>query len=292
MSAVLDELLNLLELEKVEETLFRGRSQDLGFGAVFGGQVIGQALSAARHTVVEDRRVHSFHCYFLRPGDARRAVVYDVERIRDGRSVSTRRVRAIQRGEPIFFMMASFHEGGGGLDHQAAMPEVPGPEEIPSETELARRHRALIPESMREYFTAEKPIEIRPVHAVDPRDPRPMAPTRHVWLRANGPLPDDERVHRYLLAYASDFNFLVTALQPHGRIFWQPEVTLASIDHVMWFHRPVRFDDWLLYAVDSPSAASCRALVRGQVFARDGVLVASTAQEGLIRVRGASAGAP
>jgi acyl-CoA thioesterase-2 len=287
MSRVLNELLELLELERIEEKLFRGHSQDLGFGAVFGGQVIGQALSAARHTVTGRRPVHSFHCYFLRPGDARRAIVYDVESIRDGRSVSTRRVQAIQRGQVIFFMTASFHEASPGLDHHDSMPEVTPPQELESDTDRARRYRDLIPEPMREFFMTETPIEIR---TVDPDDPRRLAPRparRHLWFRANGPLPDDERVHRYLLAYASDFSFLATALQPHAVAFWEGGVRMASIDHAMWFHRALRFDDWLLYSVDSPSAAGSRALVRGRVFSRDGRLVASTAQEGMIRVRGA-----
>ncbi len=288
MGRVLDELLELLELERIEENLFRGHSQDLGFGAVFGGQVIGQALSAARHTVLGDRPVHSFHCYFLRPGDARRPIVYDVEAIRDGRSVSTRRVKAIQRGQPIFFMTASFHESAPGLDHQDDMPQVTPPEDLEPDTTRARRHRDLIPEAMRGFFMTETPIEIRTVDPGDPRRPGPRPARRHLWFRANGALTADERVHRYLLAYASDFSFLVTALQPHGIAFWQPGVRIASIDHAMWFHRPLRFDEWLLYAVDSPTASGTRALVRGRIFSRDGRLVASTAQEGLIRVRGES----
>jgi len=282
----LDELLALLELERIEENLFRGHSQDLGFGAVFGGQVMGQALSAARHTVIGERPVHSFHCYFLRPGDARRPIVYDVEAIRDGRSVSTRRVKAIQRGQPIFFMTASFHESTPGLDHQDPVPQVTPPEELERDTDRARRHRDLVPEPMRGFFLTETPIEIRTVDPGDPRRPEPRPARRHLWFRANGPLPADERVHRYLLAYASDFSFLVTALQPHGIAFWERGVRIASIDHAMWFHRPLRFDEWLLYAIDSPSAAGTRALVRGRIFTRDGRLVASTAQEGLIRVRG------
>ncbi len=285
MTRVLDELVALLSLEKIEETIFRGASQDLGFGAVFGGQVIGQALSAAEQTVAPERSVHSFHCYFLRPGDARRPVVYDVDLVRDGRSITTRRVKAVQRGRPILFMAASFHIHEDGLTHQDPMPDVPPPEALEPESEFARRHRDLIPEAMRETFTRDAAIEIRPVERMDPVHPRPMLPRRLVWLRAAGELADDPRVHRYLLAYASDFNFLVTALQPHGRVFWDGGLKLASIDHAMWFHRPFRCDDWLLYAVDSPSAAASRALVRGQIFTRDGRLVASTAQEGLVRER-------
>ena len=285
MTDLLADLLRLLELERIEETIFRGPSQDMGFGAVFGGQVIGQALSAASQTVAAERPVHSFHCYFLRPGNARRPVVYDVEATRDGRSISTRRIRAVQGGRTILFMGASFHDAEDGLDHQDPMPDVPGPEGLESSVEFARRHRHLIPEPMRATFTSPMPIEVRPVQRVDPTDPQPVPPRRQVWLRANGAMPDDPAVHRYLLAYASDFNFLVTALQPHGRLWWEPGLKMASIDHAMWFHRPLRVDDWLLYDVDSPSAASSRALVRGRLFGRDGRLVASTAQEGLIRVR-------
>jgi acyl-CoA thioesterase-2 len=285
MTDVLADLLELLELERIEETIFRGRSQDLGFGAVFGGQVIGQALSAGTQTVPSERAVHSFHCYFLRPGDARRPVVYEVESTRDGGSISSRRIRAIQRGKTILFMGASFHASESGFEHQDEMPEVAGPEGLESGTDLARRHRHLIPEAMRDTFTRERPIEIRPVQTVNPTDPQPMPPRRQVWLRAAGAMPESASVHRYLLAYASDFNFLVTALQPHGRVWWEPSLKMASIDHAMWFHRPLRVDDWLLYDVDSPSAASGRALVRGRIFSRDGRLVASTAQEGLIRLR-------
>ncbi len=285
MTRVLDDLITLLELEKIEDTIFRGQSQDLGFGAVFGGQVLGQALSAARQTVPDERTVHSFHAYFLRPGDPKRPIVYDVERTRDGGSFTTRRVKAIQRGKAILFMGASFQGTEPGFDHASTMPEVPSPDRLPSERELAERWQHLIPKPMRSLFVCQTPIEIRPVQVNDPADPQPMHPRRQVWLRANGHVPDDPRVHRYLLAYASDFNFLVTALQPHGKIFWDPTLQLASIDHAMWFHRPFRFDDWLLYDVDSPSAAAARGLVRGQLFTRDGLLVASTAQEGLMRER-------
>ena len=286
---VLAELLELLELETIEQGIYRGDSQDLGFPNLFGGQVIGQALSAARETVEPERHVHSFHSYFLLPGDAHRPIVYDVEAIRDGRSFSARRVKAIQHGRPIFFMMASFQLDQPGLEHAEPMPDVPGPENLSSEVELARAYASRIPTALRERFTCDKPIEMRPVGVVNPFNPTPMAPTRHVWFRAKGTLPEDPQVHRYLLAYASDFNFLSTALQPHGRSLLQSEVVMATIDHSMWFHRPFRFDDWLLYAVDSPTASGSRGLVRGRFFSRDGRLVASTAQEGLMRVRGVTA---
>lgn len=284
MGKPLEVLLELLELERIEDTIFRGHSQDLGFEAIFGGQVIGQALSAASHTVPEERVVHSFHCYFLRPGDPSRDVVYDVELTRDGGSFTTRRIRAVQHGRTILFMGASFHLAEPGLDHQDPMPEVPGPEALESAEEFARRHRHLIPEHLRDTFTRESAIEVRPVTTVDPANLRPLPPRRQVWLRARGAMPDTASAHRYVLAYASDFNFLVTAVQPHGRMWWEPGLKMASIDHGMWLHRDLRVDDWLLYDVDCPSAAAARALVRGRFFDRAGRLVASAAQEGLIRV--------
>lgn len=285
MSQVLQELLDVLKLEKIEEGLFRGQSQDLGFGAVFGGQVIGQALSAAQATVEEERTVHSFHCYFLRAGDVKRPIVYDVENIRDGRSFSTRRVQAIQHGKTVFYLTASFQLAEKGFEHQDTMPEVPGPEGLLSELDYARKYRTFLPEKIRDKFTADKPIEIRPVSLHNPMKPEVMEPTRHVWFRANGSLPDVTSVHKYMLAYASDFNFLPTSTQPHGVSYMTPGLKMATIDHAMWFHHDFRFDDWLLYSIDSPSASGARGLVRGQFFTREGKLVASTIQEGLIRLR-------
>ena len=285
MSQVLRDLIELLQLEPVEQGIFRGQSQDLGFGAVFGGQVVGQALSAAKKTVPEERGVHSFHSYFLRPGDAQQPIVYLVEVIRDGKSFSTRGVKAIQHGKLIFFLTASFQKAETGFEHQDSMPQVPGPEQLVSEAEVARQRQHLIPAAVRDKVTCDMPIEMRPVKLYDPLKPTPTDPIRHVWFRANGAMPDDPRIHQYLLAYASDFNFLVTALQPHGRSFWNKDIQMATIDHAMWFHRKFRLDDWLLYAVDSPSASGARGLVRGQFFDRQGTLVASTTQEGLIRQR-------
>lgn len=285
MSQVLDDLLSLMELETIEQGIYRGQSQDLGFRALFGGQVMGQALSAAKETVADDRGVHSFHSYFLRPGDANRPIVYDVENIRDGKSFSTRRIKAVQYGKPIFYMTASFQEQEEGVAHQAEMPDVPGPEGLISDLDVHREHAELIPEQLRSKFTSDKPILMRFVTQYNPFNPKPDAPIRYVWIKANGELPDDLRVHQYLLAYASDFNFLPTALQPHGLSFASPKMQMATIDHAMWFHRPFRMDDWLLYAIDSPSASNARGLVRGQVFSRDGTLVASTMQEGLLRKR-------
>jgi len=283
MGVVLDRLLELLELERIDEDVFRGPSQDLGWGTVFGGQVLGQALSAAGRTVDDSRHAHSLHGYFLRPGDPSREITYHVERTRDGASFSTRRIRANQDGPPIFFMAASFQRPERGLDHQDRMPDVPGPDGLASFDELTRRYLHLAPESLRTSLDVRWPIEMRPVEASDPLAPEPTEPRAHVWLRAAAALPDEERVHRYLLAYASDFSLLDTALAPHGRTYWQGDLKMASIDHAMWFHRPFRADDWLLYAMDSPNASGARGLVRGEVFDRSGRLVASTAQEGLIR---------
>jgi acyl-CoA thioesterase-2 len=283
MSRVLDELLELLALEAVAEDVFLGQSQDLGWGRVFGGQVLGQALSAAERTVEPSRLVHSMHAYFLRPGDPVLPIEYRIERTRDGRSFTTRRIRAEQRGRPIFFMAASFQIHEAGLEHQDAMPEVPGPEGLASSRDLMLQHAEHLPAAMAEWAMMEFPIEIRPVRVDDPMNPAPTAPVQHVWLRAESDLPDGPALHRYLLAYASDFVLLDTTLLPHGRSYWQGGLQMASIDHAMWFHHDLRMDDWLLYAMDSPSASGARGLVRGRFFDRRGVLVASVAQEGLMR---------
>ncbi|WP_434390937.1 acyl-CoA thioesterase II [Melittangium boletus] len=285
MSRVLEDLLALLKLEPIEENLFRGRSQDLGFRQLFGGQVLGQSLSAASQTVDPRRHVHSIHGYFLRPGDAGLPVVYTVDRVRDGGSFTTRRVLAIQKGEPIFTLMASFQGEEPGFEHQAKMPQVPGPEGLPTDVELLRRNADLIPERIRDKFLREKPLELRPVTHLDPFNPQPGEPIRHVWFRAAGPLPEDPQVHKYMLAYASDFNLITTALQPHGASYLQPHMQLASLDHSLWFHGDLRVNDWLLYSMVSPWAGNARALSYGHVFTREGRLVASVAQEGLVRLR-------
>jgi acyl-CoA thioesterase-2 len=282
---VLDELVALLALEPIEHNLFRGQSQDLGWGTVFGGQVLGQALAAASHTVPPERVVHSLHGYFLRPGAVDAPIVYDVHRIRDGSSFTTRRVVAIQRGEAIFSLSCSFQVDEPGLEHRPTMPEVPGPDGLLNERELALAHLARIPAPLRERAVAERPIEARPVEPSFGLDGRKRPPHRAIWLRASGPLPDDPAVHRSLLAYASDSHFLGTAMQPHGVSWLTPGLQVASLDHAMWFHRPFRMDRWLLYVMESPTASGARGLVRGQVFDADGVLVASTAQEGLMRDR-------
>jgi acyl-CoA thioesterase-2 len=285
MSHVLDDLVSLLSLEPIEENLFRGRSQDLGFRQLFGGQVLGQSLSAASKTVEDERHVHSLHGYFLRPGDAQLPVVYQVDRVRDGGSFSTRRVTAIQKGHPIFTCSASFQYDEKGFEHQSQMPQVVGPENLPSELELARQREHLIPAHMRDKLLCPKPIEFRPVTALDPYNPQPTEAVKYVWFRADGTLPDIPALHRYMLAYASDFNLLTTSLLPHGKTVWQKDMQIASLDHSLWFHGELRADDWLLYAMDSPWAGNARGFSRGSVYNRAGQLVASVSQEGLIRHR-------
>jgi acyl-CoA thioesterase-2 len=285
MSNVLAQLIQLLSLERIEENLFRGQSQDLGWGQVFGGQVLGQALSAAAQTVSEERAVHSFHSYFLLVGRVDKPIVYDVDRVRDGKSFTTRRVRAIQNGEVIFVMSASFQTHEEGFEHQDEMPVVPGPDGLPSQVELARRFSHLIPSPMREQFVAESPIEIRPVEELNLIKPQKRPPRSAAWIKSNGPLPETPALHRYLLAYASDFNFLSTAMYPHGVSWMSGGMQVASLDHAMWFHRPFRMDDWLLQVVESPSASGARGLARANFFTREGRLVASSVQEGLMRKR-------
>ena len=285
MQQLLSDLVDLLALERLDRDLFRGNSQDLGWGAIFGGQVLGQALSAAAQTVSADRAVHSLHGYFLRAGDLRRPIVYSVDRLRDGKSFSTRRVDAVQEGEAIFSLEASFQVEEEGLEHQDPMPDVPPPEALRSERELALAFADRLPAAFRAIATAERPIEIRPVEPRNPLKPTAVEPRRQLWVRAIDALPDVAALHRYMLAYASDFSFLGTALDPHGVSWLTPGMQVASLDHAMWFHRPFRFDDWLLYSVDSPSASGSRGLVRGRFFDRAGRLVASCAQEGLIRRR-------
>ncbi len=286
MSKVLDDLVKLLALERIEENLYRGQSQDLGWGTVFGGQVLGQALSAAVHTTPSDRHVHSLHAYFLRPGNVSMPIVYDVDRIRDGSSFTTRRVVAIQAGRPIFNLSASFQLDEPGLEHQDEMPEAPPPESCPTEQERYAKFAHRLPPPLRERAVAERPFELRTTDPEDdPFSPAPRPPKRMIWLKATARLPDDPALHRYLLAYVSDFSFVTASLIPHGITWISPGFQLASIDHVMWFHRPFRVDEWLLHVVESPSASGSRGLVRGRVFSRDGTLVASTAQEGLVRRR-------
>ena len=285
MSVVLDELLALLKLETIEQGIYRGQSQDLGFRALFGGQVMGQALSAAQETVGVDRFVHSLHSYFLRAGDASKPVVYEVENIRNGASFSTRRVQAIQNGKAIFYMTASFQQFEEGFNHQDNMPIVPGPDGIPTYNDYISKHQDALPKGVSKKLLAEKPIEIRPIQQYNWLKPEKTDSNYHIWLKTNGCLPDDLRNHSCMLAYASDFHFLPASLLPHGVSHLLPNFQIATVDHAMWFHRPFRFDDWLLYSIDSPSASNGRGLVRGQIYSRQGELVASTMQEGVIRQR-------
>lgn len=278
----LDTLLSDLKLEKIEEGLYRGQSHALGFGRVFGGQVIGQALSAAKETV-ENRFVHSFHSYFLREGNDQHPIVYEVENIRDGGSFSTRRVSAIQFGKTIFHMTASFQTEGEGYDHQSSMPDVIGPDGLISELEYYQQNLDKVPKPLHSIVLADKPIEMRHVQQFDPFNPHVMQPASQSWIKASGVLPDDPRVHRYLLAYASDFTFLPTALLPHGESFMQPKMQVATLDHSMWFHRPFKMDEWILFSKESTSASGGRGLVRGQFFNQKGELIASAMQEGVIR---------
>jgi acyl-CoA thioesterase-2 len=284
---ILDELVSQLALEKLEENLFRGQSQDPGWGTVFGGQVLGQALSAAGQTVPLERPVHSMHAYFLRPGSVKHPIVYTVDRIRDGGSFTTRRVVAVQRGEAIFNMAASFQVVEEGFSHHDEMPKAPPPESLPSEEDRYHPYLDQLPEGLKRMATVPRPIELKHVEAEDDLfHPSKRAPRRMVWIRARGSLPTSQAVHASVLAYASDYAFVTTALLPHGASWLTPTMQVASLDHVMWFHRPLKVDDWLLHVVDSPSASGARGLVRGSIFSRDGMLVASTAQEGLIRKRG------
>jgi acyl-CoA thioesterase-2 len=284
MSAALDELLSILDLEPLEHNLYRGLSPQVGWQRVFGGQVIGQALVAANCTV-NGRVAHSLHAYFLRAGDPAVPIIYEVDRIRDGRSFSTRRVVAIQHGRAIFSMAASFHVEEEGLHHQIEMPDTPPPEELPSEAELKERLIDRVPEAVKAYWQAERPIEIRPVDVSRYVSQDQQAPSQLVWIKATGALGNELSLHQCVLAYASDFTLLDTALVAHGRFVFDPKLMLASLDHAIWFHAPFRADEWLLYAQDSPISGAARAFCRGSLFTRGGRLVASTAQEGLVRER-------
>jgi acyl-CoA thioesterase-2 len=280
---VLKELLKLLKLEKIEENIFRGQSQDLGFGNVFGGQVVGQALSAAGRTIDADFKAHSLHGYFMRAGDATKPIVYTVDCIRDGKSFVTRRIVAVQNGRAIFSSAASFHKDEQGYDHQDDMPDIKGPEGIESEIEMVTRLADKIPIEIREKLLCKKPIEIRVVNPMNTFSPEKMPPEKYVWFRAIDKIPDDQAIHRYMLGYASDFHLVGTALYPHGKSFWSPGMQVASLDHSIWFHREFKMDDWLLYVMKSPNAAKARGLNIGSIYTRQGVLVASVAQEGLMR---------
>ena len=276
---------SLLELETLEKGLYRGQSWDLGFRALFGGQVLGQALKAAWASVPEGRVAHSFHSYFLLPGDAKQPVVYDVEIVRDGKSFSARRVKAIQNGRNIFYMTASFQQPEEGMEHQyAQMPDVAAPEEVEPDIRMYERNYENIGRRMREALSYHRPIDIRTVDAVRSFTSKNDKPERYTWLRANEDLGDSQAMHQAPLSYPSDYHFLSTSLQPHGVQITDRNLAIATIDHAMWFHRPINMNEWLLYSMESPASGGARGLVRGQLFNQQGELVASTMQEGLMRI--------
>lgn len=286
MNRVLQDLLDLLNLEPLEDNLFRGQSRDLGGHSVFGGQVLGQALVAASRTVVGSVP-HSLHAYFLRAGDMDAPIVYEVDRVRDGRSFRARRVQAIQHGRPIFSMIVSFQDPEPGLEHQIPMPDVPRPEELRFQRELRRQwiveSEQELPDRVCAALLRELAIEFKPVEPWNPLAPDQREPQQAIWFRAAGELPKDPLLHQCVLAYASDFNLLSTALLPYGKSWFQRDMVVASIDHALWFHRELRADDWLLYVMDSPSAQGSRGMSRGLIYQADGTLVASVAQESLMR---------
>jgi acyl-CoA thioesterase-2 len=285
MTTAIEGLLGTLDLEVLEQNLFRGTSPKVGWQRVFGGQVIGQALVAAQRTVDPERRVHSLHAYFMRPGDPAVPIIYEVDRIRDGGSFTTRRVVAIQHGHAIYSMSASFQISELGLEHAFAMPEVPHPDELPSEKELAEQYIDHAPVNVRRYWQRQRPIELRPVDLAHYVSSKKLEPRQHIWFRATGSLPDDPAVQASVLAYASDMTILDTALFAHGMSIFEPRLQGATLDHAIWFHRPTDMSQWHLYAQDSPKSGGARGFTRGMIFTRDGSLVASVAQEGLIRIR-------
>jgi acyl-CoA thioesterase II len=279
----ISELIALLDLEEIEKNHYRATSPSEGWQRVYGGQVIGQALVAASRTVPDDRQAHSLHGYFLRPGDTTIPILYKVDRIRDGRSFTTRRVVAIQHGRPIFNMSISFQTKEEGFSHQFDMPYAPAPESLTDERQLRSEWAAKLPAEFSGSFNRERPIDVRPIDPQDVFNPTKRPPQQMCWMKSRDPLPDDYRLHQCVLAYLSDWSLLDTATLPHGVSFLQDTMQMASLDHAMWFHRPFRADEWLLYVQDSPSASGARGMNRGLVYRRDGVLVASAAQEGLMR---------
>jgi acyl-CoA thioesterase-2 len=286
MPAAMQELLDILDLERLEHNLYRGRSPQVGWQRVFGGQVIGQALIAAQRTVASERPVHSLHCYFMRPGDPAVPIIYEVDRIRDGSSFTTRRVVAIQHGHAIFSLEASFHLRETSVEHQMPMPlDVPPPEGLKTQFELIQELGDSVPEAIRRFWARERPLEIKPVNVEHYTTREKLPPRQNVWIRITGEAPDDPPLQSAMLAYLSDMTLLDTANFAHGRTGFDRELQMASLDHAMWFHRPHRLDDWLLYTQDSPNMIGSRGLSRGFLYARDGALVASVAQEGLIRLR-------
>lgn len=281
---VVTELESLLTLERLEANLFRGQSRDIGTKYVFGGQVLGQSLSAAQQTVDNDRSVHSVHAYFLRAGDITAPIVFDVDRARDGHSFSVRRVTAIQHGKPILIFASSFQKSEPGVEHQFHIPAVPQPEDVAPQTPPSPDVLAHLSAKMQRWLSRMGPFEMRPVYPRDELNPTKRPPYQQVWFRLTSPIGDDVNMHRAMLAYASDFYLLGTSTFPHAISYYQNNVQMASLDHALWFHRPFRIDDWLLYDLDSPTAQGARGLARGNIYDRHGALVATVAQEGLIRV--------
>jgi len=284
MDPILADLLELLTLERIEQNIYRGESRDIGTPQVFGGQVLGQALHAAAQTV-SGRFCHSLHAYFLRRGDVGAPIVYEIDRARDGGTFSSRRVVAIQHGRPIFNMSASFQEPEAGIEHQVAMPEVTGPEGLPDRSEIDGTVLEHVHEKMRRYLTRQRPFHVRPLKQPDFLNPTKLEPVKYVWIKAKDTLPDDRVLQQTLMAYVSDYELLGTATLPHAISFADTSIQMASLDHAMWFHHEFRLDEWLLFAFDSPSSSGGRGLARCEVFTQAGLLVASSAQEGLIRVR-------
>lgn len=284
------ELIALLSLERLEDNLFRGQSRDIGTRFVFGGQVLGQALSAAQATVDDARVVHSLHAYFLRAGDIEHPIVYDVDRTRDGGSFSVRRVTAIQHGKPIFVFTASFQQHEVGAEHQLPMPVVPAPEDLPALPPIDPAVLARLSPKLKRWLDRGGPFVFRHVYPRDELNPSKRPPFQQVWFRLAEPIGDAPELHHAMLAYASDFHLIGTATFPHGISYYQPNVVMASLDHAMWFHRPFRVDQWLLYSCDSPTAQDARGLARGMIYDAHGTLVASTTQEGLMRIVPAQAG--
>ena len=284
MGNALDELVSLLALEQLEVNLFRGLSPDENRQRVFGGQVAGQALIAGGRTV-DEGDVHSLHAYFLRPGDPKVPIIYEVDRIRDGRSFTTRRVVAIQHGRPIFNLSASFHVPEDGPEHQYAMPDAPDPDTLPTLAERLKGHEHKFPEPVLEWMRRDRPIDTRSAQLPRWLDPEPgvREPEQLVWFRANGSLPDDPLLHQCIVAYASDLTLLDTATMAHARSWDDDRFMIASLDHAMWFHRPLRVDEWLLYHQKSPSAQGARGIAEGFIYRRDGALSVTVIQEGLIR---------
>jgi len=286
MSAAMQELLSILDLEKLEHNLYRGRSPKLDWQRVFGGQTIAQALVAAQRTVNPDRHVHSLHGYFMRPGDTKVPIIYEVDRIRDGGSFTTRRVVAIQHGHAIFSLEASFQGEEHGLEHQVPMPlDVPAPDTLMTQQELIGKFGDAVPEGIKRYWERDRPIDMKPVMLKHYTSREKLAPEQNIWIRTAGPVPADRATQAAVLAYLSDMTLLDTSTFAHGRAVFDPDIQAASLDHAMWFHRPHPLDDWILYTQDSPSSQGSRGFTRGALYGRDGTLIASVAQEGLIRLR-------